>query len=73
VAVDPALQCAKRLVERPAEVGEFVEGGRLDMARVETANDESVSFCPSERVGEDLVRDAVEGIVEVLVAATALG
>jgi hypothetical protein len=44
-------------------------GGRLGAAGVEVTSDKPVSFGSPERVGEDFVGDAVEGVVEVLAAA----
>jgi hypothetical protein len=60
---------ARQLVERPAEVGQLVESGGVDTARIEVAQNQAVTFSPSKRVDEHLVRDTVEGFVEVLVPA----
>jgi hypothetical protein len=32
----------------------------------------AVTFSPSERVGEHLVRDTVDGLIELVIAATAI-
>ena len=64
-----AFERSQRLVEGLAEFGQVVEGGGLDPAGVEMTQNQAVAFSPSERVSEHLVRNAIERIVEVLVAA----
>jgi hypothetical protein len=44
VPLGPPFEDNEGLVERPAEVGEPVEGGRLDAAGVEMADNQSVAF-----------------------------
>jgi len=68
VVIGPATKRSERLVERSPQVGELVERGGVDMFRVKLACDQPVAFCPSQRVGEDLVGDPVQGIVQVVVA-----
>lgn len=72
VGIGPSFERSQRLVEGLTEVGQLVEGGRLDAAGVEVTYEKAVAFGPSEGVGEHLVRDAVQGVVEFLVAATTI-
>src|SRR5208282_1814477 len=67
VAQNP-VEGLQRRVEGPAKVGQLVEGGSLDAAAVQVTNDEAVTLSPAQRIGEDLVGNAVQSIVEVLVA-----
>jgi hypothetical protein len=66
------VEGGERLVEGAAEVGEYVESGSLDAARVEVTGDKAVSLGTTERVSQHFVRHTVESIIEVLVAATAI-
>ena len=63
------MEDSERLMEGPAEFGELVEGGGLDPTGVEMTHNKAVTFSPSKRVGEHLVRNAVKRVVEVLVTA----
>ena len=51
---------SERLVEGAAELGELIEGGRLDPTGVEMTHNQAVTFSPSERLGEHLVGNAVQ-------------
>jgi hypothetical protein len=62
----------ERLVEGAAEVGEYVESGRLDAARVEVTGDKAVTLGTTERVSQHFVRHTAESIIKILVAATAI-
>jgi hypothetical protein len=66
------VQRGERLVEGAPKIGEHVESGRLDAARVEVTGDQTVPLGTTEGVGEHFVRYTVEGIIEVLVTATAI-
>jgi len=66
------VQGSEGFVERSAEVGELIEGGGFDAAGVEVTDDQAVAFGTAEGVSAHLVRHAVEGIIEVLVAAAAI-
>jgi hypothetical protein len=66
------VEGGERLVEGTAKVGEYVESGRLDAARVEVTGDKAVSLGAPERVSQHFVRHTVESIIEVSVAATAI-
>ena len=70
VDIDPTIERSERLVEGSAEVGEPVEGCRFDSTGVEVTHNQAVPFGPAKGVGEYFVRDAIEGVVEVLVAET---
>lgn len=48
----------------------MVEGCRFDPTGVEVSHNQAVTFGPAKSVGEYFVRDAIEGVVEVLVAET---
>jgi hypothetical protein len=50
----PSVERGKRFIERTAEVGDPVEGGGFDAPGVHVANDQSVLFGSSKRVGKDL-------------------
>ena len=73
VALDPILEGSERLVEGPAEFGELVKRGRLNATRVDVTHDQAVAFSSPKGVGEHFVGDAVEGAIEVLVAASSVG
>jgi hypothetical protein len=60
-------------LEGAAEVGQLVEGGALNPIGVEMAGDPPITLWSAQRVGQHLVGDAVEPVVEVLVAATTAG
>jgi hypothetical protein len=72
IGIDPSFERGERFVEGLAEFGELVEGGSVDSAGVEVTHDKAVAFGSSEGVGEYFVRDTVQGLIEFLVAATAL-
>lgn len=55
-------------MEGPAQSGQLVEGGRLDVLGIEVASDQAVTFRAPERLGQHLVGDALDAIVEILVA-----
>ena len=69
VGLDPPVHGPQRHVEGAAEIGELVESCRLNTLQIEAAGDQPVSLGPSQHVGEGFVGDAIEGIVELLVAA----
>jgi hypothetical protein len=71
VGLAPSLECGKGFLERSAEVGELVEGRGVDTAGIEEAHYQSVAFGSPESLGEHFARDAVKGIIELLVSATA--
>jgi hypothetical protein len=56
-------------VEGSAQFGELIQSGRLDPPVIQIAGYQAITFGSSESVSEHLVRDAVEGIIEFLVAA----
>ena len=66
------VEGGERLVEGAAEVGEYVESGRLDAARVKVTGDKAVTLGTAKRVSQHFVRHTIESIIEVLVAATAI-
>ncbi len=72
VALRPLGHRRQRQVERAAEASELIERGRLDATIVEVAGNETVAFCSTERIGQHLVRDAIQRIVEILVSTTSL-
>lgn len=59
--------------ERPAKVSELIQRGRLDPPTVEMAGNEPVAFRSAKRLSQYLVRDPVQGVMDVLVAAPSLG
>jgi hypothetical protein len=70
VGVGPLRHLGEWCVESPAEVSQFVQRGRLDPAGIETTRHEPVALGPAERLSQHLVRDAIHGVMELLVAAT---
>ena len=68
VGVDPLAHGSEEQFKRSAETGQLIQRGRLDSPVVEMARDEPVTFAATRRLGEYFVRDAVEGVVKVLVA-----
>src|ERR1035441_604897 len=67
ISICPAiLRCTTTM--RSAEVGELVEGCSAHSPRIEMPPDEAIALGASQRVGEHLVRDAIQGVMEVLVA-----
>ena len=72
VALRPLGHRHQQHVERAAEVSELIQRGRLDPPTVEVAGNEPVTFRSAKRLGQHLVRDAIQGIVEVLVTAASL-
>ncbi len=72
VALRPIGHRGQRHVKRAAQVSELIQRGRLNPITVQVASNESVAFCSAERLGQYLVRDAIQGIVEVLVATASL-
>jgi hypothetical protein len=72
VGIGPSFEHSERLAEGPAKFGELAKGGRLDPTGVEMTHNQAVTFSPLERVGQHLVGNAVQRVVEVLVAATAV-
>lgn len=72
VALRPLGRRHQQHVERAAEVSELIQRGRLDPPTVEVAGNEPVAFRSAKRLGQHLVRDAIQGIVEVLVTAASL-
>jgi hypothetical protein len=69
VPLRPLRHRCQRCIERSADMGQLVERGGLDPVQGEVAADEPVAFGFAERLRQDLVRDAIKGPVEVLVAA----
>jgi hypothetical protein len=65
---DPTVEGGQWLVERAAEVGQLLQRCRLDVLGVEVPGDQAVTLSPPQRVGQDLVGDALDAVVEVLVA-----
>jgi hypothetical protein len=49
----------------------LIDRGSLDATRIELTGHQAISFGSSERIGEHLVRDSIESLVEVLVSAPA--
>lgn len=72
VGTDPFVENSEGQIEGPAEFRQLVEGGGLDATRIETAGDEPVTLRSAERVSQNLIGDAVQSIMKVLVAATCL-
>jgi hypothetical protein len=68
ILVDPSFKHGERLIEGPAEVGYPIEGAGVDAATVQVTDDRAIAFRPSERIGENFVRDTVEGVVKVLIS-----
>jgi hypothetical protein len=68
--IAPSLESGERFVEGSTEIGQLIEGGGVDAGGIEVAYDQAVAFGSSEGVGQHFVRNAVEGIIEFLVAAT---
>jgi hypothetical protein len=68
VDVDPAPERSEWLLERSAEFGELIRGSGLDALGIEVAASQPVSLGASQRVGEDLIRDTLLRVVNVLVA-----
>jgi hypothetical protein len=60
-------------IERPCQVGQLVEGGGLHAAGIEMAGDKSVALGSSQRVGEDIGRDALYCVEQVVVATATIG
>ena len=73
VVFDPSFKGRERMVEGSAEVGELIEGGRLDSAGVKMADYKSVAFGSSEGFSEHFVGDTIQGVVKILVPAAAVG
>src|ERR1700735_3150923 len=73
VSLDPPSERAKRLLKRSAEIGQHVQGCGVHSSCIDVPPDEAVALGASQRVREYLVRDAVQGTVEVLVAAASSG
>jgi hypothetical protein len=67
VAVNPSFEDGQRFGEGPGECGQLIQRGGLNAAGVEVANDKSVAFGSSKRVGQHLMGYTVESPVEVLV------
>ncbi len=72
VALRPLGHRSQRPVELAAKVSELIQRGRLDPPTVEMPGNEPVAFRSAKRLGQHLVRDAIQGIVEVLVTAASL-
>ena len=72
VGNSPLGHCFERRVEGPAELGQLVQRGRLHPAGIEVAPDKPVALGPAKCVGQHLVRDTVQAIVEVLVSTAAV-
>jgi hypothetical protein len=72
VGLAPSFESGEGFGEGLTELGQLVEGGGVDAAGIEVACNQSVALGSSEGVGQHFVRDAVEGIIEFLVAATAV-
>jgi len=70
VGVGPPPERGERLIERPAEIGELVQGCRAHSPGIEMPPDEAVALGASQRVGEHLVRDAIQYVMEILEAET---
>lgn len=69
VDIDPFAHGSERRVEGPTEVGQLVKGGGLDAARVKMPFDQAVALGSAQRVGKHFVGDAIECVVQALVAA----
>jgi hypothetical protein len=70
VGVDPPPERSERLINRPAKIGELVEGCTAHSAGIEMPPDEAVALGASQRVGEHLGRDAIQYVTEILEAQT---
>jgi hypothetical protein len=60
----------ERLLKRPTELGQTIEGGSVEATGVDLAGDETVALSSPERLGEHFVADSVDGVIEFLVPAT---
>jgi hypothetical protein len=68
--INPSFENSEGLVKGSPKFGELIEGSGLYAVRIKAANDQAISFGSSKSIGEHFVRDAVESIIEILVAAT---
>jgi hypothetical protein len=71
--IGPSVERTERLIEGTTEIRELVQRRCLDPLGIEVATDQSVPFRASQGVGEDLVGDPVQGVMDVPVAPTAIG
>ena len=69
--IGPSVERTERLIEGTAEIRELVQSRGLDPPGIEVATDQPVPFRAPQRVGEDLVGDPVQGVMDVAVAPTA--
>jgi hypothetical protein len=73
VDLHPTIERGQRFAQRPSEVRQLVERGRLDVFGVEMPSDQAVTLRTSQRLGQHLEGDASEAVVEVLVTMAAVG
>ena len=71
--IGPSVERTERLIEGTAEIRELVQRRGLDPRGIEVATDQPVPLRAPQRVGEDLVGDPVQGVMDVPVAPTAIG
>jgi hypothetical protein len=71
--IGPSVERTERFIEGTAEIRELVQRRCLDPPGIEVATDQPVPLRAPQRVGEDLVGDPVQGVVDVPVAPTAIG
>jgi len=71
--IGPSVERTERLIEGTAEIRELVQRRCLDPPGIEVATDQPVALRAPQRVGEDLVGDPVQGVMDVPVAPTAIG
>ena len=71
--IGPSVERTERLIEGTAEIRELVQRRGLDPRGIEVATDQPVPLRAPQSVGEDLVGDPVQGVMDVPVAPTAIG
>ncbi len=68
VGLNPLPEHGERLFKRAAEIGELVEVCSVHPTGIEMPPDKTVALRASQRIGQHLVRDAIQAFVKVLVA-----
>ena len=70
IGLNPLPERGERLFKRAAEIGELVEVCSVHPTGIELPPDKTVALRAPQRIGEHLVRDAIQAFVKVLVATT---
>lgn len=68
VKFDPQPKRSEWFIESPTNIGDLVEGRRFYAFRIEMATYQSVAFGPSQRLGENLERNPIQCLVNILIA-----